>query len=189
MRDLVLCLSSGSAVKMSRPIPSRSDRLKQNRGQAAYTKCASVWQGSRPGPNKKVLEVTEYSGLSATNAADLGIVSMKYRAQRYPARQPVHLGVDGKSVQGMMTSVSSTGAGLIVKDAVVAPGAKLKFSYAGQLGAGLPATVRWATTDRIGISFDRPLGRAELDRLRSGVRQGARPVSTRTGYAKAHSRF
>ncbi|PVA07241.1 PilZ domain-containing protein [Thalassorhabdomicrobium marinisediminis] len=104
---------------------------------------------------------------------------MKYRAQRYPTRFQVTLRVGAVGFKSTITSISAMGA-RITLDQPLAVGQGISLDYAGQR---VPAKVRWVRNAAAGVTFDRALPKAELERLRSGLPGiGARP-SHRVGFA------
>ena len=104
---------------------------------------------------------------------------MKYRAQRYPTRFQVTLRVGAVGFPSMITSISSEGARVaLTQDLGV--GQSVTVDYAGQRVA---AKIRWVFNSVAGVTFDRPLPKAELDRIRFGLPGGVATRSHRVGYA------
>ncbi|MEL6960874.1 MAG: PilZ domain-containing protein [Pseudomonadota bacterium] len=109
---------------------------------------------------------------------------MKYRSHRFPTRFPVRVKVGAVGLPAMITSISSTGAGLSVEQPM-AVGQRVKLSYAGGDVAG---TICWSTQDRAGVTFARPLAKSELDRIRFGLRSVHTRPSHRVGFGAQHPR-
>ncbi|WP_375281522.1 PilZ domain-containing protein [Pseudooctadecabacter sp.] len=104
---------------------------------------------------------------------------MKYRAHRFPTRFPVTVRLGAVGYKSLVTSISASGACLSVGESL-AVGQSVEVSYSG---GRQTAKVCWANGDKAGVTFARPLGKSELDRIRFGCNRTGSAGPRRVGYA------
>lgn len=105
---------------------------------------------------------------------------MKYRAPRFPTRYPVKLKIGPVGYKSMVTSVSASGVCLCVEH---------QFAVGQDVALDCPigqvkGKVRWVTDDKVGVQFNRPLARADLDRIRYGLQSNIAPRHQKIGFAE-----
>lgn len=105
---------------------------------------------------------------------------MKYRAQRFPTRYPVKLKIGPVGYKSLVTSVSASGVCLSV-DQPFAVGQDVALDCpVGQVRG----KVKWSTDDKVGVMFNRPLARADLDRIRYGLQSNVAARRQKIGFAE-----
>lgn len=96
---------------------------------------------------------------------------MRFRAHRYPTRYPATVVAGGVQMDGVITSVSASGACITLRDGIaphdrLAVGQTIVVNHAT---CQISATVRWMRDGKTGLTFARPLLPRDLDRLRYGM--------------------
>ena len=105
---------------------------------------------------------------------------MKYRAPRFPTRYPVKLKIGPVGYRSLVTSVSASGVCLSI-DQPVAIGQDVALDCPiGQVRG----KVKWATDGKVGVMFNRPLARADLDRIRYGLQANVAARRPKIGFAE-----
>ncbi len=105
---------------------------------------------------------------------------MKYRAQRYPTRYPLKLMVGAVAYNTLVTSVSASGMCLqIDQDLAINQDVKLNCTTGAVAGK-----VMWARDGKVGVMFNRPLGRMELERVRYGLASSGHAGRTKIGFSE-----
>ena len=90
---------------------------------------------------------------------------MKYRAQRFPTRYPVKLIVGPVGYKSLIISISASGVCFTV-DQTLAVGQDVAL---GCLVGQIRGKVKWSSGDKIGVMFNQPIARADLERIRHGL--------------------
>lgn len=104
---------------------------------------------------------------------------MKYRAHRFPTRFPVTVRLGAVGRKSLVTSISASGACLSIGE-TLAVGQTIDVTYSGGRLAG---KVCWSNGDKAGVTFARPLGKSDLDRIRFGCNPVGSSRPRRVGYA------